>query len=265
MKYIIFIVILFTLKVNAQQNDGARISGLAETGVVLADTWSINSNQAGMRAIVKPLFSVAYKRNMFSTQIVTQSAAFQFPMKAYTLGFVVSSYGFESYKVQQIGMALAKSFGPALSAAMRFNYHQVEIPAYGKSSTYTADLGFLYQFSKRFGVGAHAQNVSNNTFSNTANYSPVPFVLDFGFSYKSTDKLLLLAALKQSLNQTPQPKLGVEYQIIPLLTLRGGLNFSPIKQFAGIGLKIKKMCFDWSINSQNTVGAGSQISFQYEF
>ena len=31
------------------------------------------------------------------------------------------------------------------------------------------------------------------------------------------------------------------------------------------GLKIKKMCFDWSINSQNTVGTGSQISLQYEF
>ena len=265
MKYIIVISILFSLKVNAQQNTGGRIGAMAETGVVLADSWSINANQAGMRAIVKPVLSVAYQRNMFATQIVTQSATFQLPVKAYTLGFGVSSYGFDSYKVQQIGLAVAKSFGPLLSAAMRVNYHQLQIPAYGKASTYSADVGFLYQFSKRVVIGAHVQNVSNTSFTNTANFSPIPLLIDFGVSYKSTEQILLVAALQQSLNQTPQPKLGIEYQLIPVLALRGGLSFNQPKQFAGIGLKIKKMCFDWSINSQNTVGTGSQISLQYEF
>ncbi len=265
MKYIIVISILFSLKVNAQQNTGGRMGAMAETGVVLADSWSINANQAGMRAIVKPVLSVAYQRNMFATQIVTQSATFQLPVKAYTLGFGVSSYGFDSYKVQQIGLAVAKSFGPLLSAAMRVNYHQLQIPAYGKASTYSADVGLLYQFSKRVGIGAHVQNVSNTSFTNTANFSPIPLLINFGVSYKSTEQLLLVAALQQSLNQTPQPKLGIEYQLIPSLALRGGLSFNQLKQFAGIGLKIKKMCFDWSINSQNTVGTGSQISLQYEF
>ncbi len=265
MKYIIVISILFSFKVNAQQNTGGRMGAMAETGVVLADSWSINANQAGMRAIVKPVLSLAYQRNVFSTQVVTQSATFQLPIKAYTLGLSVSTYGFESYKVQQIGLAMAKSFGPTLSAAMRFNYHQLQIPAYGKSSAYTADVGFLYQFSKRVGIGAHIQNVSNSSFTNTANFSPIPLLVDFGVSYKSTEQLLLVAALQQALNQTPQPKLGIEYQLIPALALRGGLSFNQLKQFAGIGLKIKKMGFDWSINSQNTVGAGSQISLQYEF
>lgn len=265
MKYIILIGILFSLKLKAQQNMGGRIGAMAEAGVVLVDTWSINANQAGMRAIVKPVFSVAYQRNVFSTQIVTESATFQLPVKAYTLGFGVSNYGFESYKVQQISLAVAKSFGPNLSAAIRFNYHEVRIPAYSKSSTYTADVGFLYQFSKRIGIGAHVQNVSNSTFTNTANFSPIPLLIAIGLSYKSTEQLLLVAALQQSLNQTPQPKLGIEYQLIPALALRGGLSFNQLKQFAGMGLKIKKMCFDWSITSQNTLGAGSQISFQYEF
>ena len=265
MKYIIVISILFSLRVNAQQNTGGRIGAMAESGVVLADSWSINANQAGMRAIVKPVLCVAYQRNIFSTQIVTQSATFQLPKKAYIIGLCVSTYGFESYKVQQIGIAVAKSFGPLLSVAMRFNYHQLQIPAYGKASTYSADVGFLYQFSKQVGIGAHVQNVSNSSFSNTANFSPIPLRIDFGVSYKSTEELLLVAALQQSLNQTPQPKLGIEYQLIPALALRGGLSFNQLKQFAGIGLKIKNMCFDWSINSQNTVGAGSQISLQYEF
>ncbi len=265
MKYIIVISILFSLRVNAQQNTGGRIGAMAESGVVLADSWSINANQAGMRAIVKPVFSVAYQRNVLSTQIVTQSATFQLPKKAYIIGLCVSTYGFESYKVQQIGIAVAKSFGPLLSVAMRFNYHQLQIPAYGKASTYSADVGFLYQFSKQVGIGAHVQNVSNSSFSNTANFSPIPLRIDFGVSYKSTEELLLVAALQQSLNQTPQPKLGIEYQLIPALALRGGLSFNQLKQFAGIGLKIKNMCFDWSIDSQNTVGAGSQISLQYEF
>jgi hypothetical protein len=256
MKYIIIIGILFSIKLNAQQNMGGRIGAMAETGVVLVDTWSINANQAGMRSIVKPVFS---------TQIVTQSATFQLPVKAYIMGLGVSTYGFESYKVQQISLAVAKSFGPTLSAAMRFNYHELRIPAYGKSSAYTADVGFLYQFSKRIGIGAHVQNVSNISFTNTANFSPIPLVIDVGVSYKSTEELLLVAALQQSLNQTPQPKLGIEYQLIPALAFRGGLSFNQLKQFAGIGLKIKKMCFDWSINTQNTVGAGSQLSLQYEF
>jgi hypothetical protein len=265
MKYLVIIGILFSFKLNAQQNMGGRIDAMAETGVVLSDTWSINANQAGMRAIVQPVLSVAYKRNVFSTQIVTQSATFQVPIKGYTLGLVASNYGFEAYKTQQIGIALAKSFGPTLSAAMRFNYHQLQIPAYGKSSAYTADAGFLYQFSKRIGIGAHVQNVSNSSFTNTANFSPIPLLVDFGVSYKSTEQLLLVIALQQSLNHTPQPKLGIEYQLIPSLALRGGLSFNELKQFAGIGFTIKKMCIDWSISSQNTVGTGSQISLQYEF
>jgi hypothetical protein len=265
MKYLVIIGILFSLKLNAQQNIGARIGAMAESGVVLADAWSINANQAGMRSIIKPVLAVAYQRNVFSTQIATQSATFQLPVQAYTLGVVLSNYGFEAYKAQQFGIALAKSFGPTLSAAMRFNYHQIQIPAYGKASTYSADVGFLYQFSKRIGIGAHVQNVSNSSFANTATNSPMPLLIDFGLSYKSTDQLLLVASLQQSLNHTPQPKLGIEYQLIPALALRGGLSFNELKQFAGIGFEIKKMCFDWSISSQNAVGAGSQISLQYEF
>ncbi|MFM6953773.1 MAG: hypothetical protein ACKOWL_02190 [Sphingobacteriaceae bacterium] len=265
MKYIILLELLFSFKLKAQQNVGARIGAMAETGVVLADAWSINSNQAGMRAVLKPLASLAYQRNVFSTEIVTQSAAFQFPLHAYTIGLVVSNYGFEVYNVQQIGMAVAKSFGPNLSAAMRFNYHQVHIPAYGKSTAFTADVGFLYQFSKRIGLGAHVQNVSNSSFANMAIYSPIPLLIDFGLSYKSTDQLLLVATLQQSLNRTPQPKLGIEYQVIPVLALRGGLSFNQLKQFAGLGLEINKMRIDWSVSSQNTLGTGSQISFQYEF
>lgn len=266
MKIKLILIILISSKLNAQVIQGGANGGMAKTGVVLSNIWSINSNQAGMVAVKRPEIALNYQKSYNGLPISAESAIGILPFKKKgCIGLGFNRYGFEAYRQQQIGLAYAQSFGPAFSAAISLNFHQIIIQNYGKTKAYAIDAGMLYHLNKSISLGAHLSNVNKSTFKQQMIYADIPMSIEFGIAYHASQQILLALALNQTLNQTPDVNLGLAYQAISLITLRGGLSVNPFREYAGLGLNLTPCKLDISFASQQALGYSTQLSLSYAF
>jgi len=262
MKYLYGIIFLISVNASAQVNSGARFSAMASAGVSLSDVWSIQQNQAGLAAIQHFCVAIAFEKPFTGYDLKSQSAAVILPVKNNVFAVSVQQYGNSSYKYQKAGFSYAKNFGEQLSAAMTFNYHGLQIANYGAVQTYSVEAGLQYRTGRKLSLGAHVSTPGLRNFEKDIEL-PLRTRFQFGASYHFTEKLLLAAAIDKSLGEKADARTGVEYQIIQMFALRGGLSANPFKQYAGFGVVYKSLNMDLAVSSQPTVGYSPQISLSY--
>ena len=264
MKFVYGIIFLFNLNAQAQFNSGPRFTAMGLSGVSLQDIWSMQQNQAGIANIKKAAFAISYEKTFAGQELSSQSALLVYPLKSGVLGVNFQKYGFSAYNLQQAGLAYARNFGPNLSLALNFNYHQLKILGYGSSQSYSVDAGFQFSLSEKIRLGAHIANPGKSSFGKDIN-AIIPVQIQFGTSYKPTSKVTVAATLEQILDSKMDLKLGLEYLLINWFALRGGISADPFKQYGGFGINYLKFRFDAAATSHPVLGYSPQIALSYEF
>ena len=255
---------LFSFNVTAQVNPGARFTAMAGTGVSLGDVWSVQQNQAGMASIRKITVALAFEKPFAGYDLSTQSAVLVVPVNKNVFGLSIQRYGFATYNEQRTAFAYARSFGPRLYTALSFNYHHLNIANYGSAQAYTIEAGIQYHFRNGVTIAAHLANPNQNSFADYIT-AGMPARLQVGASYLSSEKVLLALAIEKTFQEPFDAKLGLEYQVIKLFALRGGISLEPFKQYAGFGLNYHKLKMDVAAASQPVLGYSPQIALSYEF
>ena len=152
------------------------------------------------------------------------------PIKNNFVGASFQRYGLAEYNESKIGFAYAKKFGEKLSIALNGNYHQLKIANYGASTGFSVDVGALYHINKDFTFGVFVSNPSKQKFTNTEVLIKIPTSFNVGASYLASDKVLIATSVRKSIGQSVDVSLGIDYKILELLSLRGGLSAKPFKQ-----------------------------------
>lgn len=246
-------------------NSGPRITALGNTGVALQDVWSLQSNQSGLSALKHPAASISYQNNYLNPELSTQSAVIAYPLHGgNVIGLSFHNYGFSAYSEQKIGISYARRFGSTISAAINFNLHQVKISQYGSARAYTAEAGLQYFVSENLIIGTHITNPGRSGFDTEVN-AIIPVCLEFGASYKVTDKVLLNSGISKTLNSVTDIKCGLEYSAVNWLAFRGGMSANPFRQFAGFGCQLYDLKLDAAASSHPYLGFSPQIALSYEF
>lgn len=254
----------FALPVFSQEtNLGPRITSLGNIGVALQDAWSLQANQSGITVLKNPVASVSYRNSYLNSELSTQSAVFVYPLGRNVLGLSLQNYGFSAYSEQKIGFTYAKSFG-SISAAANINFHQVKIPDYGGTQTYTVEFGLQYSFNDNLTLGAHIANPNRRTYNNELN-AVIPVSLAFGASLKLSDKVLINSGAIKQLAGISDFRCGLEYKAISWLSFRGGMSVNPFRQFAGFGYQLSDFELDAAASSHPALGFSPQIALSYEF
>lgn len=212
---------IISFRLNAQPAPGARMMGMANSSVSLSDISSFSANQAGLTGIKRKMVAINYHKDFARQQISSQTMVLAIPFPNQTLALGLYRYGFDSYKNQQIGFAYARKFGPVLSAALAFHYHQLSIPNYGKSNTFSVDAGLMYQLNHSVSLGAHINNISQNSFDKDLVYADLPLSMQFGMAYRNSEQVLIALSVEQTLNANTDVKLGLEYEPLSMIALRG--------------------------------------------
>ena len=264
MKHLYGILFLIGFNASAQINPGARFTAMAGTGVALQDVWSIQQNQAGLAAIQNFTVAIAYEKPFAGYELSTQSAIFILPYNKNVFGISFQRYGFSSYTEQRTALTYARSFGNKLQAALNFNYHLMKIEAYGAAQTYSVEAGIQYHLNEKASIAAHVANPTGNGHDSELKFA-IPARLQVGASYLFSEKVLLAMAVEQNFYAQLDTKLGLEYQIIELLALRGGISAKPFKHYAGFGVNYHKLKMDIAASSQPVLGYSPQIAVSYEF
>lgn len=245
-------------------NLGPRVTALGNIGVALQDVWSLQSNQAGITGLKHPVASVSYRNSYLNPEISTQSAVMAYTSGRNVVGLSLQNYGFSAYSEQKIGFTYAKRFGEEVSASLNINLHQVKITQYGSAQTYSVEAGMQYKPYPNLIIGAHVANPNRSVFDADVN-AVIPVSLDFGASYRFSDKVLLNSGIIKTLNLSTDFRCGLEYSVINALAFRGGLAVNPFCQFAGFGYQVNDLKIDAAVSSHPYLGFSPQIALSYEF
>ncbi len=245
-------------------NLGPRLTAIGNVAVALADVWSLQSNQAGIAGLKNPTASASYRNSFLNPELSTQSAVIAYPLGRNVLGLSLQNYGFSAYNEQKMGFSYAKRFGKSVSASLNFNLHQVKIAQYGSARAYSVEAGLQYMVDEKLVFGTHISNPNRNGFNPEVG-AFIPVSLEFGASYKLSDKVLLNSGIVNTLNSTTDFRCGLEYSVINWLAFRGGLAMNPFRQFAGFGYKLQDIKIDAAASSHPDLGFSPQIALSYEF
>lgn len=254
----------FALPVFSQDiNFGPRITSLGNIGVALQDAWSLQANQSGITALKNPVASVSYRNSYLNPELSTQSAVLVYPLDRNIIGLSLQNYGFSAYSEQKIGFTYAKSFG-TISAAANINLHQVKIADYGSTQTYSVEFGLQYTINDRLTLGTHIANPNRRAYDTEID-AVIPVRLEFGASYRLSDKVLFNSGAVKELAGISDFRYGLEYAAISWLSFRGGMSVNPFRQFAGFGYQLNDLNVDAAASSHPTLGFSPQIALSYEF
>jgi hypothetical protein len=243
---------------------GPKITSMGNAGVALQNVWSNNSNAAGLTAIQAPTFAAGYENRFSLNDLSAKSVVGVLPIKNYRLGASFQTYGNSSYSLSKTGVSLAKAFGKNFFTALTFNYHQVNIENYGNARAFSVEAGMQIEALPNFWIGAHLANPNQSKFEKNTE-ELIPAHLKFGAAFMMSNKLMISSEIEKVLDAQMDFKIGLEYRIIELLALRGGISANTFKQYAGFGLNHQKFEIDFAFSSHPVLGYSPQIAVAYAF
>jgi hypothetical protein len=174
-------------------------------------------------------------------------------------------YGISEYNEIKAGLALARKFGENLSIGLKANLHQIKITNYGSTSTFSVDVGANYLMNKQISIGLYVNNPSVQKYKTGNINAPIPTAIHLGGTYTPSGKVILAATVTKALDRKVDVAIGLDYRFYEMLSLRGGLNAKPFKQFFGAGLNYQKMILDIAVENHSQLGYTPQIGLSYAF
>ena len=185
------------------------------------------------------------------------------PVKRGAIGLSVTSFGFELYNETKAGLSYGMRFGDKFSMGVQLNYLNTSLTQnYGSKTSITGAVGLIAKLSKELSLGVH---VYNPTRAKLAEYDNerVPTVMKLGLDYRFSNKVMLAVSTEKDVNFDAVVNAGIEYHIIEMLYLRGGISTNPTQYAFGIGMKFKDFKVDLSSSFHQTLGITPAISIVY--
>ncbi|MEE1944112.1 hypothetical protein VRU48_03265 [Pedobacter sp. KR3-3] len=249
----------------AQAHLGARLTAMGNNGNTVEDVWSIQGNPAGISGISAVTAAIDYTKYLFATELSRQAMAIAIPFQKNSIGIGLDRYGIAEYSEIKASLAVVKQFGGQLGIGLKGNYHQLKINNYGATTAFSLGVGFLYRLNKWFLLGFYADNPALQKYKSPAVKLTIPTSFHLGLSYFISDKVLLATDLSKTLQLPIDVAIGIDYELLSLLSLRGGLTAKPFKQYAGFGLHYRKLMLDMAVASDPYLGYSPQITLAYVF
>lgn len=263
---LIFIILICSIKNSySQHNYGPRLTAMGKNSAAVNDIWSIEANVAGITSSQHPSIAVNYVNYFFGPEISQQGFAFLLPIKNNYLGISLQRYGITEYNEIKAGFAYAKKFGTNLSIAIKGNYHQIKISNYGATTGFSADVGVMYSLSKQITFGLYLNNPAKQKYTNNSVTNNIPSNISVGASYHASSKILIATSINKQLDNKFDVGFGIDYKLLEIMSLRGGLTMKPFKQYGGIGFNHKKFNVDLAIENDPNLGYSPQIALAYAF
>ncbi len=248
----------------AQQGNGPAVTAMGDAGVALSNVWAVKTNQAGTANLKHALIAVAYENKFGIKELSTKTAVFAVPIKTYVVGASFQAYGTDGFNEVKTGLSLARAFGQKLSLGIGLNYHQLAIQNYGDARALTVEVGLAYQITPQLCLASHIANPNQSKFGKET-AQKIPTQMKFGASYLFNEQVLLASEFVQGIGGQADFKSGIEYKLVKILALRGGLAVNPFKQYGGFGIDYKGIQCDFAIASHPVLGYSPQIALAYEF
>ena len=104
----------------------ARSSAMGNVGVMFADHYSLMNNPAGMAYWNHHSFGGSYENKFMMPELAAMAVGINVPMFNGAMGLTASSYGYNLYGEQNIGLAYAKILSEQFALGLKLNYFSIK-------------------------------------------------------------------------------------------------------------------------------------------
>ena len=269
MKKALIIIILFSLNKIYADNYPIGASSLATGGATVAvqSLWSVYHNQAALGFFEGMEAGIYYENRFMLPEYGLKSMAFAMNLKPGTIGLNLSSFGFNKFSDNKIGLAYGMKLADFIAIGIQIDYFLIQQDAYyGNINTVSGEIGVYANPFEDFYIGAH---VFNPWRSKIADYQDerLPTIFRLGIAYNFSEEVLFSLETEKDLNFPAVFKTGIEYEPIKNFKLRTGVSFSNKDFFPafGIGYNLKGICIDLSFENHPILGTKTGVSLSYKF
>lgn len=266
LKSAVFIIVILSRPVSAQQGDfsvGARSMGMGGASTALADPLSAFNNIGG--AAIPENSTLAFSvRNLYGLAgLFVLGAAWN--QKFRQGAFVANLYRFGDplFNELRIGMGYSHKIR-FISLGLQVNYLQQSLESYGTNGTMLIEAGGMVTLLKGLYFGALIRNPNRARLGRTVpEYLPV--ILKAGLAYTPDDLTTLCLDLLSDNFHVNRIGIGAEYVLKKVVPLRAGAVFNPPGMTAGIGIRLRRLVFDYGVALDPLLGISNQFSAIYQF
>lgn len=266
LKSTVFIIVIFSHPASAQQGDfslGARSMGMGGAGTALADPYSAFNNIGGA-AIPENSTLVFSIKNLYGLEGLFVLGT-SWNQKIRQGAFVTSIYRFGDPLFSELKIGLGYSHKiHFISLGLQVNYLQQSVENYGTSGTLLIEAGGIVTILKGLYFGALIRNPNRARLGHAApEYLPV--ILKAGLAYTPDDLTTLCLDIVSDDFHGNRIGIGLEYMLKKIVPLRVGAAFNPPGMAAGIGIRLRRLDFDYSTELDPRLGISGQFSVVYQF
>jgi len=249
--------------VNDNHPAGARSAGLAHASVMLSDFWCFHHNQGGL-PYVRDLMVGFHHHPGFVREMAHQSLAVIVPTHSGSLAGSFSYYGFEHCHQTKAGLAYGRYLASNLTAGIQLDYFHTRITGiYGRQTLLTFEAGVQYRVNEKWRLGVH---LFNPIPKKRVRYEePTPRIYRLGAAYQFSENLLFCLEVENDPKKELISKMAIEYELVPLLSLRTGIAFRPFLNYFGMGYRWQGLQADLAFSFHPTLGHVPNFSLTYAF
>lgn len=242
------------------QNNGARSISMGELKLGLSDLFSAVNNQAMLPEIRKFNVGVSVRNQFNIKDLNTGSIAIAIPIGKGTAALNFTSYGYQLYRENKIGLSYAMALSSSFSLGIGLNYNALLLgEGLGMEYSFYPDIGLNYKPIDKLNIGIQFQNITlSKKVKQLDELWPVTGRL--GLIYFINDKLLIGVQGNVYTDRLFEINSGLEYNFSDHFSFRFGFASQPNRVSLGLGFQIKLFQIDLASNYQANIGFTPSIN-----
>lgn len=253
-------LLLLSSNVSAQVVIGARSIGLGQANAALVnDEWAGFGNPALLNA-ASPSTSFYGIRNYGFSELTDYAASFAFSHKYGISAVSFHRYGDELFNETRVRGTYKNEFENVHFGAT-INYSSLQFGGpFGSTGALGIDVGIASELTPGLWLGARATNINRPRYGDTD--EDLARELALGFSYRLTNKALLVADVVKDVRFPTSFRGGVEIELVERVFARSGVSTEPNTYSFGFGYKDVKWQFDIAVQQHTVLGLSPGIGFK---
>ncbi len=238
---------------------GARAASMGNASAALNDEAALFNNVGAMAEIrnTSSFFSCEARPALPGAN--RMAAGIYLPTKFGTGGFGVFRFGDDLYNEQVLSAGFSNKFGIA-SLGAKVNYIQYHAESFGTKNAVSINFGGLARITPQISIGAYIVNINQSKISEDER---LPTKLTAGLGFKPDSHFFIATEVEKDLDYDATWRLGAEYVIHKKVFVRTGFNLNPSVGYAGLGIKNKRLSFDYALSFSHALGLAHQGSAAY--
>ncbi len=259
---------------------GARSLAMGDAYVGVASSpETIFWNPAGLTTMEKAEVSAMYFKEVADMGLM--SIQYAQPLDFGALGIAIESFSAGDMELNCldgtsktvnaqsdyiINLAYGRKLGTSFSAGANLKYLNSTLAEAESASTFTVDLGCLYQLTqvKGLSLGVNLQNIGGG-MKYIEEEDPLSFTIRAGAAYTKAlrnNTLTISGDLNKPKELSTRFNMGAEYLYNQIIALRAGYKFGyDLDSFtAGFGVKINRYSLDYAFAPKGVLGDNHRVS-----